>query len=151
MTTGSQTLPAPTTRIPAVRILLERIEGPRDEVQKPVVLDAGSADDLWERADRQLARWAATVLDVGHNTDRCDYTVTFADGETYEGFYFLAPAATRRPALRAHLLQYAEHHAGRRCLPQVKPVHWQNQLRVNAENGNLNYYARLLDTYAIAP
>lgn len=141
-----------TARVQAVRIVLERIEGPREEVQKPVVLTLGedSSDRLWERADEQLAHWAATVLDVGHNSDRCDYTVTFANGETYEGFYFLAPAARQPPALRTHLLQYAEHHAGRRCLPQVKPVHWQNQLRVNAENGNLEYYTRLLDSYAIA-
>lgn len=69
-------------KIPVTKIELYRAEGPTKE--------CGPAGpfNTWEEADRRLAIWATTAPENG-GYDKVDFTITFADGETYKGRYDL--------------------------------------------------------------
>ncbi len=71
-----QTLPA-VARIPIKCIELHRVEGSRHEcIRLPVY--------TFDAASIALARWAHTAPDDG-SYHKCDFTVTYTDGETYKG------------------------------------------------------------------
>lgn len=142
----------PSHRVHPVQITLERIEGPLHEIGRVATFEIGdeTSEDLWNRAADELALWGHSVLDVGSNTDRCDYVITFADGESYSGFYFLAPTIRTRPDLRRHLQAYLEHNAGRCRYPHLTEKQYQGDLVHIRATGLTEQCAAMLDTYAVA-
>lgn len=69
------------TLISPVKIELKRAEGWSAEA----TLTGG---DLWNLSDAVLWAWAATAPDSG-GYDKCDFIVTYEDGETYQGRFDL--------------------------------------------------------------
>jgi hypothetical protein len=67
-----------------VKVELDRAEGPCDECVK--VEFAGA--DAMMKAQTQMIRWSHTAPKDG-GYDKCDFTVTFDDGQTYKGRYDL--------------------------------------------------------------
>jgi hypothetical protein len=72
-----------SSKIQAVKFELARAEGPSKE--------CGPAQPVstWAAADAILRQWARTAPDEGHGYDKCGFTVTWSDGETYTGRYDL--------------------------------------------------------------
>jgi len=76
---------AATAKIAVKSVWLNRAEGPVEECVK--VLLEGS--DSLETAQAVFAKWGKTAPEKGGGYDKCDFKVTFEDGETYEGRYDL--------------------------------------------------------------
>lgn len=73
-----------TNRIATTEIVINRAEGPHALCRE--VRFAGP--DCWSAAERHLVAASATAPD-GRACDKCDVTVTFADGFAYSGRYEL--------------------------------------------------------------
>jgi len=76
--------------------------------------------NLWRQVDRLLAAWRAAD-ELGFGCEKVDFTLTFADGQTYTGTYELLSDQVRYPAppsLAAHVGEYLTFYAGRR-----RPAH----------------------------
>ena len=97
--------------IPAVKIEITRAEGPHEEVGKPEVCTREAYFGIWDCADRILIRWSHTAPKAG-GYDKCDFTVTWEDGETYNGRYDLKHHAVEFPNLAKHVYDFAMFHAG---------------------------------------
>jgi hypothetical protein len=74
---------AAVTKIAVKSVELERAEGPVEECVK-VALEG---PDSLETAQAVLAKWGLTAPEKGGGYDKCDFKVTFEDGETSEGRY----------------------------------------------------------------
>jgi len=71
----------PAAKIPAVRITITRAEGPRDLCRKPHTFEGSRC---WVAARAWLMGQSETFPASG-GYDKHDFTVEFADGETYKG------------------------------------------------------------------
>lgn len=91
-----------TPKIAASSILLNRAEGPTAECGE-VLLTATRSVSAWDRASAMLRAWSHTAPKKGGGYDKCDFTVTFADGETYKGRYDLHHMEVEMPDLAKHL------------------------------------------------
>lgn len=114
MTNPAASAPA---KIAAVSILLNRAEGPRAECGE-VLLTARRGVTAFERATAQLRAWSHTAPGKGGGYDKCDFTVTFADGEVYRGRYDLHHMEVEVPDLAAHVRGEVEFYTG-----DHKPAH----------------------------
>jgi hypothetical protein len=72
-------------KIKAKEVWLRRAEGKIDECRAISVI----GDNLWQRADEILQSWGKTAPNKGEGYDKCDFKVTFDDGEEYEGRFDL--------------------------------------------------------------
>lgn len=72
-------------KIQAKEIWLRRAEGRIDGCRAISVV----GDNLWQRANEILQRWGTTAPEKGEGYDKCDFKVTFDDGEEYEGRFDL--------------------------------------------------------------
>jgi len=98
-----------TGKIPAVKFELLRAEG--------LIEETGPAAPVttWAEADNILRNWARTAPQPGHGYDKCDFKITYADGDTYEGRYDLKFHDQTFPELLAwHIRQHCEFYAGTR-------------------------------------
>ena len=115
-------------QIPATMITLTRVEGLLDECGT-VWIDGGS---LWRTAEAILDCWAQTAPDGGYH--KIDFSIDFANGETYKGRYDLSQdRQADSPTLAAHLREIADVSAG--------------QPTLSAEQRAA--YAHVLETYAL--
>jgi hypothetical protein len=69
-----------TDRIPVKSVFLRRAEGRRDECIELTLTSIEASNAI-------LARWSHTAPKSGY--DKCDFVVTWENGETYEGRYDL--------------------------------------------------------------
>lgn len=104
-------------KVAAVSILLNRAEGPTAECGE-VLLTATRSASAWDRASAMLRAWSHTAPKKGGGYDKCDFTVTFADGETYKGRYDLHHMEVEMPDLAKHLRGELEFYTG-----DHKPAH----------------------------
>lgn len=88
-------------------IRLVRAEGPAEECDKPQTVSS------WLEANRVLRQWSETAPREG-GYDKCDFTITYEDGETYEGRYDLKHWSCEPPDLAEHVRGFVTFHAGRR-------------------------------------
>lgn len=101
-------------------IWLSRAEGRTDECIEKTV-------DSFEAADSVLRRWARTAPKQG-GYHKCDFKITFVDGETYDGRYDLygigvdTDEGTRGPSLSKHVRDFVTFYAGQR-----KPAHLSHE------------------------
>lgn len=97
--------------IPAVKVEITRAEGLISETGKPVILPRDlDIGNVWEAADRILYQWSKTAPTQGY--DKCDFLITWEDGETYEGRYDLKHHTVEYPDLAKHIYNFAMFHAG---------------------------------------
>ena len=89
-------------KIKAKEIWLRRAEGKIEECGAISVI----GDNLWERANEILQKWGLTAPEVGY--DKCDFKVTFDDGEEYEGRFDLQLGGrdTDGSTLNEHILDF---------------------------------------------
>ena len=134
--------PAPaesaTAAIPVQSIWLNRAEGPTAECGDVTV---SSYDD----ADRVLQSWARTAPDTG-GYDKCDFRITFADGETYEGRYDLKRHDTAHTGqLQRHVRQFCRFYAGLWRPVHITPEYYERDIIGDTEQ--CASFKRFLDTY----
>jgi hypothetical protein len=97
-----------TNLIPAVSILLNRAEGPSRECGEKTF----TGPDCWQQAHRQLRNWSYSAP-KGGGYDKTDFTVTFADGNEYEGRFDLSRDWDQdAPSIEAHIHNHCTYHAG---------------------------------------
>lgn len=87
-------------------ITITRVEGYVHECNKPKVAHS------WIEADSILHRWSNTAPEHG-GYDKCDFTVVFEDGETYEGRYDLVHWRCEAPNLANHISSFVNYLAGK--------------------------------------
>lgn len=94
-------------KIPVKEIRLQRIEG-------SIGLDSFDPVTVttWAEANAILRSWAKTAPGPGQGYDKCDFTVTWQDGETYNGRYDLEGRETETADLAAHVMAHARFMAG---------------------------------------
>jgi hypothetical protein len=92
-----------TTKIQVKEITITRGEGPSSECGKKHVVAS------YDEAEKVLTRMAYTAPKNG-GYDKCDFTVTFADDETYTGRYDLK--YDREESLTEHMMGFLEWYAG---------------------------------------
>lgn len=121
--------------IQATTIELTRAEGMSDECGFTVVCRNLIGRNPWETANIILSKWARTAPDNGCY-DKCDFTVTFADGETYTGRYDLTRDDVQNADLGKHILDFCVY------VSNPKNVPWLT-------DDDSRHYAHLLTAYEI--
>lgn len=101
-------------------IWLNRAEGPIEECGAITL----TGRNLWKRANLILQTWSETAPQDGCY-DKCDFTITYEDGETYTGRYDLKHWSVEIPNLAQHVSDFVTFHAGR-CEESSLPEHMQN-------------------------
>jgi len=127
--------------IPVKEITITRAEGLRSEVDKPVTV---KGSDAWEKVDSILLRWSYTAPSGG-GYDKCDFSVKFADGETYNGRYDLKHYTIEYPHLAQHVYDFVRFHAGQWSS-------WMNEAQYAeymSHNKMLEESKKFLATYAV--
>lgn len=69
----------------AVRIRINRVEGPQQKID----LRREPGVDIWRTADAMLSAWSLTAPKKGGGYDKCDFVITWEDGEEYVGRFDL--------------------------------------------------------------
>lgn len=72
-------------KVSVAEVRMERAEGPVDECVE-VVLEG---PDALDKAQEVFRKWSKSAPEPGGGYDKCDFVVTFEDGETYSGRYDL--------------------------------------------------------------
>jgi hypothetical protein len=91
----------------AISIRLERAEGRVRECESVVFV----RPSMWQDANLRLFQWSMTApRDGGYH--KCDFRVTFEDGETYEGRYDLVHHTVDRPNLERHMRNHVDFSTG---------------------------------------
>lgn len=151
-----------TTKIQATTITLTRAEGMIHECMTLTVSatdvrnelgdrvgDFIATTDVWRRANAVLAAWSRTAPRSG-GYDKCDFRVTYADGDTYDGRYDLkAIAADGYPSIERHMFRHCECSSGRQKPAHATREQWDAYLRDVLGDKGMREYASFLDTYAI--
>lgn len=86
----------------AISIRLERAEGRVHECESVTF----SSPSVWEDAGRRLFSWSMTAPREG-GYHKCDFCVTYEDGETYEGRYDLVHHTVERPSLERNHVDFS--------------------------------------------
>lgn len=121
--------------IPVKSIWLRRAEG-------PVALLGTRTVSSFEDADSVLRRWAETAPEGG-SYDKCDFKITYEDGEIYEGRYDLKRLDYEWPSLRKHVSEFLRFISG-----TDKPAHLTDEQyqRVVKEYDATRYAEQFLQT-----
>ena len=130
--------------IKAKEISITRAEGRISECGKVHTFVEGEAD-IWKRANALLIRWSKTAPTVGY--DKCDFTITYQDGETYSGRYDLKHYSREIPNLGRHIYDNVRYMAG-----LWKPSWMSEELYKSAmqQNGkSLETYLKFYQTHDI--
>jgi len=93
--------------IRARSITLTRAEGPAAECDRPQTVSS------WSDANLVLWHWSETAPSDCQTYDKCDFIITYEDGETYEGRYDLKHHICGYPDLGKHVRDFVTFHAGR--------------------------------------
>ena len=109
--------------IPAQAITLTRAEGPLAASLAPVTCLSDPAGSCWQQANAVLRRWARTAPQDG-TYHKCDFVVTYADGETYTGRYDLTRSDETGADLGGHLARVTGLYRGQTRLPEMSDEDW---------------------------
>lgn len=128
-----------TTKIQVKEICISRGEGPSSECGKKHVVSN------YEEAEKVLSRMAHTAPKNG-GYDKTDFTVTFADNETYTGRYDLK--YDREESLAEHMRGFLEWYAGEAKNPHCGEKKYQEFMsRISPEE--IAEVKQFLATYEI--
>lgn len=101
-------------------IRLERAEGPTP-LPNPVTVGS------FQQASLILATWARTAPATG-GYDKCDFWVTWEDGETYQGRVDLERKHSTGYDLRRHMLDFLRFYTGERRPYHLTPDQYKRAL-----------------------
>lgn len=128
----------------AVKIVVERWEGRITECGKEEVEGA----DVWSRANAILLRWSRTAPSEGGGCHKCGFTVTYEDGETYEGRYEL----TRKwPSIQNHMREHVMFSAGLVTNPWMGEERYRAYLNEIVGEEKMADYKKFLSEYEMGP
>ncbi len=135
--------------IPAVKIEITRAEGLTSEVTgKPEVCTDAHIDGAWECANHVLVKWSGTAPKEG-GYDKCDFKVTWEDGETYEGRYDLKHYTIEYPNLAKHIYDFLMFHAGLKKPAHMSTEEYQRYLSREPASSMVPQSQQFLQTYEI--
>lgn len=133
-----------TEKVKAVSIWLHRAEGRHDECVSLTV----EGGDVWSKANGVLMKWSHTApKELGYN--KCDFKVTYADGQTYEGRYDLVHSSREYPSLERHVSDFLTFLAGTRCPPHMKEADYRRVLSYQQYQESMEPAKQFLATYQI--
>lgn len=139
------TTAAAPAKFAAVSILLNRAEGLFAECG-PVMLETWHDSTPWARANAMLLAWSHTAP-KGGGYNKCDFTITYASGDTYEGRFDICHLSHGAPDLAEHVRREVEFYTGDHC-----PAHMSaaDYARVRAYSGHTpEEFRAYLATYEI--
>ena len=123
-------------KIKIVEIVIDRAEGPRAYCGKKTV-------ETIDEANKLLRQHARTAPKTGQGYDKCDFVITFADGETYDGRFDLQSDGL--PYLEDHIHDFLMCYSGLR-----KPRRWteaEYSVVINRTPGLKEVCVRMLNDY----
>lgn len=139
-------------KIPAFQINLERVTGHADGHPVIEIKRFDPATDIWRIADEVLLGWAEQAPEDGTYL-RVEFSVIYADGSFYSGFYLLERANATDPALApdiaAEVRACAETFAGRRRPQSLRTKEEYMELLRAFGRVSRERYTALLDSYEI--
>lgn len=100
--------------IKPVKIEVHRGEGPQSECD-----GKWHAFSTFREAEILLSKWAQTAPKKG-GYDKCDFKVTYEDGETYDGRADITHEHRFGYSLSRHMNDFLTFYAGTRCPPHMK-------------------------------
>lgn len=130
--------------IPATSIRLDRAEGTHADVQAHHVVLSGPY--VWHEADQTLVRWSDSAPATG-GYDKTDFTVTFADGQTYQGRFDMMHWSVEMPSLAGHVRGFLRFYAGEERPDHITPQQYQRLLDQQPELTEAT--RKFLQSYAI--
>jgi len=117
----------PLKTLGALQITLTRGEGPSNECGKPQTVDS------FDAADAVLQNWSRNAPEHG-GYDKCDFLITWPDGDTYSGRYDLKHYRTERPSLARHMVDMVDFYTGKGCPAHMSEAAYTNHLnRIDAD------------------
>lgn len=124
----------------AFSITITRAEGLIDECGKPATVASFAA------ADALLSTWSHTAPKTG-GYDKCDFSIVWGDGGTYDGRYDLKHHTAERTSLTAHMVDMAEYFTGKFCPAHLSAAAYDADLERTPESTK-TAYAAILETMA---
>jgi hypothetical protein len=149
-------------KIEATTIALTRAEGRHEDCVTVTVTSSGVVNaagrpvgryvdgaNVWRRADAVLAAWSHSAPRTSRY-HKCDFVVTYADGETYQGRYDLVRMCVDGyPSIERHMLSHCGMSSGRAKPAHLTQAQWDGYLSEIVGVEHQAEYARFLDTYQI--
>jgi len=135
----------PVNGIKVKSVKVERAEGPTEEC----VPHTFEGPDAMEEAQTQMTLWSKTAPGKGHGYDKCDFVVTFEDGETYEGRYDLQDTGLNDSG---DTISYQMHHflgfmAGSYRPGWIDDEKWDKACKYHKESGEAQSAREFLEKY----
>jgi hypothetical protein len=102
----------------------------------------------WIETDWVLKAWAKTAPEGG-GYDKCDFTITYDDGETYSGRFDLQrDHMAGSNLLGNHVRLFCETYSGRRRPTHITPERYRALMKQYGEE-TTSAYCEFLDSYEI--
>ena len=112
------------TKLQITKVWIARAEGRPSECIARTYEGPGSL----KQADTELRSWARTAPEGG-GYDKCDFRVTWEDGETYEGRYDLVRDDTVKASIGAQMVSFLRFYAGTQCPGHLTEVEYRAFLK----------------------
>lgn len=107
------------------------------------------ATDVWSRANAILASWSHTAPESGAY-DKCDFKVTYEDGEEYEGRFDLQRMSRGGyPSIDEHMNAFLACMSGQRKPAHIKPADYERYLAPYRKDGTCERTAKFMTEYEI--
>ena len=131
--------------IKATQIKMVRAEGPIHLCREDIFTGA----DCWKRADAWLMGVSNTAPKDGCY-DKCDFIVTFANGETYQGRIDVKHhSCGNGETVAGHIRQFINFHVGINKPAHRSPEHWKSWLNNPHRIEAAKDYAAFLAQYEV--
>jgi hypothetical protein len=129
------------TRVPAIKITIERVEGMAHEC-------VAKTAHTWAAANQILREWSTTAPKNG-GYDKCDFTIIFENGQQYTGRYDLMHWERAEPSLEGHVAAFIGYCAGIRRPAWMNDDQWRQACRDNDKDGTTEAYLNFAQKYEI--
>ena len=142
---GSEELPGKTEDVvkKAVSIEIDRWEGTETQVGAQTVTGL----KVWQKANNVLF---AIALTVEGGYDKCGFTVTFDDGDTYEGRIDVYPCGEgKNETLEEHIRLHCLFHTGQASAPWMGKKRYREFLKAVVKPAQHEALMAILETYKL--
>ena len=120
-------------------ITIERAEGLSSECGQPVTVGS------FAEADAVLHAWSETAPSRG-GYDKCDFSISWADGGTYSGRYDLKHHSKEPASLTQHMIDECEFHTGKFCPLHMSQDDYTSYLKNCVDESTAQAYGEVLQT-----
>lgn len=125
----------------ALSITITRGEGLTSECGRPVTVASFAA------ANALLHQWSETAPKAGRGYDKCNFIITWPNGSTYDGRYYLKHHTAEPASLTAHMVDSGEFYTGKNCPAHMSAAAYDDFL-ARVDDGTRAAYAEILQTMA---